>query len=659
MSKGPFPAFALGRKNIPGLEEIKALLDMLPHAALLLDTKAYEVLLANATAARLTAFTLEEMRGEKIDTLLPGLNRANFEELRITRKHTWPQAILKRNGSLQEAEVTLASLGASSDWMLLSIKPQSELTQRASDDFVQQGRLEAIHSLAIAPQQKEIQSALTQILLAGQRLTGASTLVLYREEGQDCLRMNTILGEAGPLPSEIPASEFSILHSPNVWQPGSRAIASLQRAALSAKYSYLATIPFGTGDIPNGMLAIADDELSPPEDIEIVLELLASTIRTTQQREAIEQELHQRGSSPVPARAAIPDELKDRIKDGLIFIDRKLQVQDINAAVESTLGYSMDDVKGQAITDVLVGANAVRASLMTTWEESAPQNLGDVQLHRRDGTILLAHVRSVPIEVNGRVDRVAVLISDLSKDEQFRIKAQQLEQQALLGEVMAIFAHEVRNPINNISTGLQLMGINLPGDDPLQETITRMQTDCDRLTELMASVLTFSGPREYKFNPVNLEKLLESLLNRWHPRMSRMHVNYTLNFDSQTPMVHGDAGALEQVFSNLISNAIEAMTDKGGTLAIKANRAKATGGLNVVEVSISDTGRGIPEEDHDNIFVPFFSKSKKGTGLGLAITQRIVIAHRGQISVESFPGGTIFTVKLPRSNNGHSHESRS
>ncbi|KAA3647776.1 MAG: PAS domain-containing protein [Chloroflexi bacterium] len=652
MSKGPLSAFAFGRKNSPGLEEIEGLLDMLPHAALLLDTKAYEVLLANATAARLTAFTRQEMGGEKIDTLLPGLDRNNFEELRSTRKHTWPQAILKRNGNMQEAEVTLASLGASPDWMVLTIKPSSELAQRASETFIQKGRLEAIQSLAAAPQINELQTAFTQILLAGQRLTGASTLLLYRADGQDSLRMSTILGEVGQLPSEIPASEFSVLHSPQVWQPGDRAIAALHRAALAAKFNYLATIPVRTIETPNGLLAIGDETLSPPEDIEVLLELLSSTIRTTQQREAIETQLRQHGTTST-TKTSVPDELKDRIKDGLIFVNRKLAIQDINAAIESTLGYSLNDVKGHAITDVLVGANAVRSSLKTTWEEGAAQNLGDVQLHRRDGTTLLAHVRSVPIEANGQVERVAVLISDLSKDEQFRIRTQQLEQQALLGEVMAIFAHEVRNPINNISMGLQLMGMNLPGDDPLQETIARMQTDCQRLTELMASVLTFSGPREYKFSPVNLEKLLNDLLQRWRPRMSRMNVEHSLAFDPHTPMVDGDASALEQVFSNLISNAIEAMGEAGGNLAIKANRAKSTGGLNVVEISILDSGRGIPEEDRENIFKPFFSKSKKGTGLGLAITQRIVIAHQGQISVDSFPGGTIFKVKLPRANNGH------
>ena len=652
MSKRSFPTLAFGRKTGPGLEEIEALLDMLPHAALLLDTKAYEVLLANARAAQLTAFTRQEMHGERIDTLLPGLDHDNFEELRTMRKHTWPQAILKRNGEKQEAEVTLSNLGNSPDWMVLSIKPSSELAQRASESFVQQGRLEAIQSLASAPQLQELQTAFTQVLLAGQRLTGASTLVLYRDDGQESLRMTNILGEAGQLPSDIPASEFSVLHSPQVWQPGTRAIAALHRAALSARLNYLATIPVRTADAPNGLLAIGDETLAPPEDIETLLELLASTIRTTQQREAIEKQLRQRGTAQ-PPKASIPDELKDRIKDGLIFVNRKLAIQDINAAIESTLGYSLDDVKGHPITDVLVGANAVRSSLKTTWEENAAQNLGDVQLHRRDGETILAHVRSVPIAANGKVERVAILVSDLSKDEQFRIKTQQLEQQALLGEVMAIFAHEVRNPINNISTGLQLMGMNLPSDDPLQDTIARMQTDCDRLTELMESVLTFSGPREYKFSPVNLETLLTDLLLRWRPRMGRMNVEHTLTFDPHTPMVDGDAGALEQVFSNLISNAIDAMGETGGSLTIKANRAKSTGGLNVVEVSILDSGRGIPEEDRENIFKPFFSKSKKGTGLGLAITQRIVIAHRGQISVDSFPGGTIFKVKLPRANNGH------
>jgi signal transduction histidine kinase len=104
---------------------------------------------------------------------------------------------------------------------------------------------------------------------------------------------------------------------------------------------------------------------------------------------------------------------------------------------------------------------------------------------------------------------------------------------------------------------------------------------------------------------------------------------------------------LEQVFTNLISNAVEAMKDTGGTLVIKIEpKTKATGKF-VLQIDISDTGPGIPKENQERIFEPFFTTSPNGTGLGLSITKQIVTAHRGSIFLTSFPGGTAFHVQLP------------
>ena len=105
---------------------------------------------------------------------------------------------------------------------------------------------------------------------------------------------------------------------------------------------------------------------------------------------------------------------------------------------------------------------------------------------------------------------------------------------------------------------------------------------------------------------------------------------------------------LDQVFTNLLSNAINAMKDQqGGVLAVRVEKVAETNGHSWVSVSISDNGPGIPPDVRDKIFEPFYTTSPQGTGLGLAISQRIVLAHKGKIEVNSFPGGTIFTVLIP------------
>jgi signal transduction histidine kinase len=97
----------------------------------------------------------------------------------------------------------------------------------------------------------------------------------------------------------------------------------------------------------------------------------------------------------------------------------------------------------------------------------------------------------------------------------------------------------------------------------------------------------------------------------------------------------------------VIQNAINAMRDQGGVLGILIEPTTTSSANNMLDINISDTGPGIPEEIKDRIFEPFFTTSKNGTGLGLAITKRIVAAHNGQIHVDSFPGGTVFKITLP------------
>jgi two-component system sensor histidine kinase AtoS len=140
---------------------------------------------------------------------------------------------------------------------------------------------------------------------------------------------------------------------------------------------------------------------------------------------------------------------------------------------------------------------------------------------------------------------------------------------------------------------------------------------------------------------------MERLLERWHPRMTRLNIDMHVRVEENVPLAVADARALDQVLTNLISNALTAMKDKGGSLAVKVERANEKEGKAWVSISISDTGPGIPDEIGDKIFEPFYTTSPQGTGLGLAITKRIILAHKGKINVTSFPGGTIFTVLLP------------
>jgi signal transduction histidine kinase len=132
--------------------------------------------------------------------------------------------------------------------------------------------------------------------------------------------------------------------------------------------------------------------------------------------------------------------------------------------------------------------------------------------------------------------------------------------------------------------------------------------------------------------------------------MAREKVKPHIQHPKELPLINGNASALEQVFNNLVSNAIQAMQAiGGGDINIKISQTTMSTGSQAILISIGDTGPGIPEELRKRIFEPFFTTdTEKGTGLGLAIAQHIVTSHKGSIEVESFPGGgTVFHIKFP------------
>jgi signal transduction histidine kinase len=258
-------------------------------------------------------------------------------------------------------------------------------------------------------------------------------------------------------------------------------------------------------------------------------------------------------------------------------------------------------------------------------------------------------LRIVPVVKENELNAILLYLRDVSENEEIRIRAQQLETHAILGEFIAVFAHEVRNPINNISMGLQVLSRSFVDDQKNKEMADRMVQDCERLTHQMEAILSYSKPFDAKFENVDIGRLVQRVVDRWKPRMARVGVTEFVQKPETLAQISADPRLLEQVFINLIGNAVEAMSNQeNGTLAVQLKEVQTISNHPQIEIKIIDSGPGIPEEVSGHIFEPFVTTKKTGTGLGLAISKRIVTAHRGNISVESYPGGgTIFTVYLP------------
>jgi signal transduction histidine kinase len=205
-------------------------------------------------------------------------------------------------------------------------------------------------------------------------------------------------------------------------------------------------------------------------------------------------------------------------------------------------------------------------------------------------------------------------------------------------------AHEVNTPLAVISNYAQMLTKQISGDDPKSRLLEKIAKQTFRASEIVNSLLNFSRTSKTEFEPSDLNRVVRETLSLIEHQLQKAGVRVEFEPAPDLPSIRGNFGKLQQVFLNLILNARDAMED-GGTLRIVT---RCEGGSARVEVT--DTGKGIAEEDLSRIYDPFFTTkgTRKGTGLGLAVTYGIVREHGGNIQAASKPGqGTAFRLDFP------------
>jgi two-component system sensor histidine kinase HydH len=235
--------------------------------------------------------------------------------------------------------------------------------------------------------------------------------------------------------------------------------------------------------------------------------------------------------------------------------------------------------------------------------------------------------------------------SHLLKIKSLEAEIGRQERLSELGNLAATVAHEIRNPLNSVSMGLQrLRGEFSPTQDQDQyfRFIELMQGEVQRLNSIVEQFLSLARPLDLKPEPLRIGDMLKELLTLVGGDPKQSKVQYHVSASTDLPPVRADRNYLKQLLLNLVLNGVQAMPE-GGMLTIEADANDHS-----LFLTIADSGTGIRPEDLPKVFEPYFTTKAKGSGLGLAIAQRIVEAHRGKISVESEPGrGTRFRITLP------------
>jgi len=220
---------------------------------------------------------------------------------------------------------------------------------------------------------------------------------------------------------------------------------------------------------------------------------------------------------------------------------------------------------------------------------------------------------------------------------------QRLDRLANMGILSAGVAHEIKNGLTSIKTFVELMTLESK-DKELAVVVLR---ELSRIDSLVSQMLRFAVHKPGTFTAVRIHDVLEYSLRLLHHQVVGKMVQVKRDYKAMSHTVRGDEAHLQQVFMNLLLNALEAM-GMNGTLTVSTEAVNVKNGPRILKIQIRDTGIGISAEHQARLFEPFFTTKKHGTGLGLAISQRIIQEHKGRIEVRSeVKKGSTFLILLP------------
>lgn len=361
-----------------------------------------------------------------------------------------------------------------------------------------------------------------------------------------------------------------------------------------------------------------------------------------------------------PGKAArVPDgfyrDLVWNLRNGVIAVTRDGRVAVMNEVAYRVLGLTpqSDDI-GRTFTQVLKDRPDVWRIVSGAFELSHLPNRAELRL-KSTGKVIgytLSQVRDQRGEITG----ATLFFKDLTRVEQLEERERLRDRLAALGEMAAAIAHEVKNPLAGIEVMAGILKRQHAESEDAQSILRDIIKEAKMANAIVLEVLDFVRPIRLQVERISLSDVVRDAMATAESHVPRGGVHVGVSLSEALPPIQGDPHQLRQLFTNLLTNAFEAMGGKG-QVAISAQQLAgeeepAAGGemhtVPMIQVEVSDSGPGIPADVIDRIFSPFFTTKPQGSGLGLAIVRKIVDAHDGRIDVSApTEGGTRFRVTLP------------
>ncbi|MER3423732.1 MAG: histidine kinase, partial [Nitrospiraceae bacterium] len=340
--------------------------------------------------------------------------------------------------------------------------------------------------------------------------------------------------------------------------------------------------------------------------------------------------------------------LFELVQDGIMFTDAHGRLLDWNPSMERMTGWTRAEVIGKTPALLKSGKHPPEFYERLWSAIRNGQAFADRFVNRRkDGSEFQVWESISPVkDPDGTIRFYLAILTDLTERERMLEVLRHAEQMKLVGQLAGGILHEIRNPLIGIGSLATHLAQRQTIDATVRDKCRLIAQEASRIDDILESHLGQLPPRPFDFRQCDLPVLLEDTLALLHPKLTATRITVATDIGPDLPMIEASHAHLQQVWLNVVMNAIEAMPN-GGRLTVRM--APANRGVKGVLISFADSGTGITAENLRRIYEPFFTSGKaRGVGLGLTISRDIIERHQGQFVITSQPAnGAVVEIWLP------------
>jgi PAS domain S-box-containing protein len=354
------------------------------------------------------------------------------------------------------------------------------------------------------------------------------------------------------------------------------------------------------------------------------------------------------------------ESILQNIGSGLITIDFSGKVLFANRASFNILEYSESGLLDRHLADIFGKETAAVMMKPVQDKENVPASTELRVMTKNQREIFIGFTTTVRYDSEHRMVGFIISFRDITQIREMRQTIMRMDRLASSGVLTSAIAHEIRNPLAGIKTMAQVLEKEMKSDDHRMEYVHRIIKQINRLNDLLKAFFTYARPVRPEKKQCDFRAIVKEIRELLHDRIEHDQIRIEEIYDPFMTQLFIDENQIQQVMINLMMNALDAM-DKGGTLTIQAQLIRRSlppkfhDERELVEIRITDTGKGIPKDQQRSIFDAFYTTKPNGIGLGLSIVYKIVEEHGGEILVESLEKkGTTFTLLLPTTENTES-----